>query len=136
MSCVSENLSKKTIVVSYISSSSEDLGKDHSSQSISAIVQCGYNKFKHSILVFQRAQIQQAIERKRAVKQKLINHFFSILGVFCAPLKQTTFLQHFDSLWVCRQCPQEEEVVLAECGQQAIALKTPFGFQSRRQGQP
>lgn len=56
--------------LSYISSSSEDLGKDHSGEPVSAIVQCGYNKLKHSVLVLQRAQIEQATERKRWVKPK------------------------------------------------------------------
>lgn len=65
--------------VTYISSSSEDLGKDHSGEPVSAIVQCGYNKFKHGVLVLQRAQIEQAKERKRWVKQKGINQPGSIL---------------------------------------------------------
>lgn len=55
--------------VSYISSSSEDLGEDHPGEAVSAIVQCGYNKLKHSVLVLQGAQIEQAAER-RWVKPK------------------------------------------------------------------
>lgn len=51
--------------------------------------------------------------------------FFTVYS----PLKQATFLQQFDSLWVCRECPQEEEVVLAECGEQAIALQTALRLQ-------
>lgn len=47
---------------SYISSSSEDLGQDHSGQTISAVVQCGYSKLQHGILILHRAQIQQAAE--------------------------------------------------------------------------
>jgi len=46
-----------------------------------------------------------------------------------SPLKQATFLQQFDSLWVSRECPQEEEVVLAECGEQAVTLQTALGLQ-------
>lgn len=46
--------------LSYVSSSSEDLGEDDSGQTISTVVQCGYGKFQHSILVLYRAQIQQA----------------------------------------------------------------------------
>lgn len=47
-----------------------------------------------------------------------------------SPLKQATFLQQFDPLRVSRQSPQEEEVVLAECGEQAVALQAPLGLQA------
>lgn len=50
-------------------------------------------------------------------------------GFVHSPLKQATFLQQFDSLWVRRECPQEEEVVLAECGEQAVTLQTALGLQ-------
>lgn len=58
--------------------------------------------------------------------------FFTVYS----PLKQATFLQQFDSLWVCRECPQEEEVVLAESGEQAIALQTALRLQPRGRGKP
>lgn len=53
-----------------------------------------------------------------------------------SPLKQATFLQQFDSMWVSREGPQEEEVVLAKCGEQAVALQTSLWLQTRRWGQP
>lgn len=55
-------LSPSVFFVSYISSSSEDLGEDHSGQAVSAVVQCGYSELQHGILVLHRAQIQQAAE--------------------------------------------------------------------------
>lgn len=58
--------------------------------------------------------------------------FFTVYS----PLKQATFLQQFDSLWVCRECPQEEEVVLAECGEQAITLQAALRLQPRGRGKP
>lgn len=64
--CVSCSL--LLLKLSYISSSSEDLGEDHSGQTISAVVQCGYSEFQHSILVLHRAQIQQAAETQGGVE--------------------------------------------------------------------
>lgn len=55
-------LSLSVFFDSYISSSSEDLGEDHSGQTVSAVVQRGYSKLQHGILVLHRAQIQQAAE--------------------------------------------------------------------------
>ncbi|TNN86469.1 hypothetical protein EYF80_003239 [Liparis tanakae] len=42
----------------------------------------------------------------------------------------------FDSLRVCRESPQEEEVVLAEGGEQAVALQTALRLQPRGRGEP
>ncbi len=47
---------------SYISSSSEDLGENHSGETVSAVVQCGYSKLQHSVLVLHGTQIQQAAD--------------------------------------------------------------------------
>lgn len=60
-------------IVSYISSSSEDLGEDHSSQTISAVVQCGDSKLQHGILVLHRAQIQQAAKIEQLSEDALYN---------------------------------------------------------------
>lgn len=49
---------------SYVSSCSEDLREDHSGQTVSAVVQCGYGEFQHSVLVLYGAQIQQAANTK------------------------------------------------------------------------
>lgn len=48
------------VFCSYVSGSSEDLGQDHSGQTVSAVVQSGYSKFQHSVLVLYRTQVQQA----------------------------------------------------------------------------
>lgn len=120
--------------LTHISSSSEDLGEDHSGQTVSAVVQCGYSEFQHSILVLHRAEIQQAANThnkcRHYVREFCDRCIFSTIKcvlfiqarISCrvfsvhSPLKQATFLQQFDSLWVCRECSQEEEIVLAERG--------------------
>jgi len=51
--------------LSYISSRSEALGEDHSGQTVSAVVQCGYSEFQHRILVLHRAQTQQAAKTEK-----------------------------------------------------------------------
>ncbi len=43
------------VAESYISSSSEDLGENHSGETVSAVVQRGYSKFQHSVLVLHGA---------------------------------------------------------------------------------
>lgn len=48
------------LLISYISSSSEDLGEDHPGQTVSTVVQCGDSQLQHGVLVLHRTQVQQA----------------------------------------------------------------------------
>lgn len=66
--------------IPYISSSSEDLGEDHSGQAVSTVVQCGYSKFQHSILALHRAQIQQAATTEIKYTELLMGAWYR---VFC-----------------------------------------------------
>ena len=52
------------------------------------------------------------------------------------PLKQATLLQQLDAVRVGRERPQEEEVVLAQGGDEAVALQAPLGLLPRGQRQP
>lgn len=81
---------------SYISSSSEDLGEDHSGQTVSAVVQCGYSKFQHSILVLHRAQIQQAANTEN--KDRRYTELLVTPNVCCDYFIEQTCLRFLHSM--------------------------------------
>lgn len=111
--------------VPYISSSSEDLGEDHSGQTVSAVVQCGYSKFQHSILVLHRAQIQQAAKTKNVYKKKRIqtdNWVFTVSLIKCVlPSKDTKCV--WEEPWGCFY------TLTTETGHISPAVWLPVGVQ-------